>query len=45
MRRRAETDSWSNRVRCNSPQEFAAQIEAEFKVYKNVVDTAKLRLD
>ncbi|MDH4377847.1 MAG: tripartite tricarboxylate transporter substrate binding protein BugE [Ramlibacter sp.] len=29
----------------NSPQEFAAQIEAEFKVYKNVVDTAKLRLD
>jgi tripartite-type tricarboxylate transporter receptor subunit TctC len=29
----------------NSPQEFAAQIEAEFKVYKNVVESAKLRLD
>ncbi len=29
----------------NSPQEFAAQIKAEYEVYKKVVDTAKLKLD
>ena len=29
----------------NSPQEFGAQIKAEFEVYKKVVDTAKLKLD
>ena len=29
----------------NSPSEFAAQIAAEFEVYKKVVDTAKLKLD
>lgn len=29
----------------NTPTEFAAQIKAEFEVYKKVVDTAKLKLD
>lgn len=29
----------------NSPEQFAAQIKAEFEVYKNVVKTAKLSLD
>jgi tripartite-type tricarboxylate transporter receptor subunit TctC len=29
----------------NSPEEFAAQIKAEFEVYKKVVDTQKLKLD
>ncbi|MGE4243414.1 tripartite tricarboxylate transporter substrate binding protein BugE [Ramlibacter sp.] len=29
----------------NTPQQFAAQIKAEYDVYKKVVDTAKLKLD
>ncbi len=29
----------------NTPEQFAAQIKAEFEVYKKVVETAKLRLD
>ena len=29
----------------NSPEQFAAQIKAEYEVYKKVVDTAKLRLE
>jgi len=29
----------------NTPEQFAAQMKAEFDVYKNVVDTQKLRLD
>lgn len=29
----------------NTPDQFAAQIKAEFEVYKKVVDTAKLKLD
>jgi tripartite-type tricarboxylate transporter receptor subunit TctC len=29
----------------NSPQQFAEQIKAEYEVYKNVVETAKLKLD
>ena len=29
----------------NRPDEFAAQIKAEFEVYKRVVDSAKLKLD
>jgi len=29
----------------NTPQQFAQQIQAEFDVYKKVVDTAKLKLD
>jgi tripartite-type tricarboxylate transporter receptor subunit TctC len=29
----------------NTPEQFAAQIKAEYAVYKKVVDTAKLRLD
>ena len=31
-------------VIANTPEQFAAQIKAEFDVYKNVVDTQKLRL-
>ncbi len=29
----------------NKPEEFAAQIKAEYEVYKRVVDSAKLKLD
>jgi tripartite-type tricarboxylate transporter receptor subunit TctC len=29
----------------NSPEQFAAQMKAEFEVYKKVVDSAKLRLE
>jgi tripartite-type tricarboxylate transporter receptor subunit TctC len=29
----------------NSPEQFAAQIKAEYEIYKKVVDSAKLRLD
>ena len=32
-------------VVANSPEEFAAQIKAEYEVYKKVVDTAKLKLE
>jgi tripartite-type tricarboxylate transporter receptor subunit TctC len=29
----------------NTPEQFSEQIKAEFAIYKNVVDTAKLSLD
>jgi len=29
----------------NTPEQFAAQIKAEYEVYKTVVDSAKLRLE
>jgi tripartite-type tricarboxylate transporter receptor subunit TctC len=29
----------------NSPEQFAAQIKAEYEIYKKVVDSANLRLD
>jgi tripartite-type tricarboxylate transporter receptor subunit TctC len=32
-------------VVANTPEEFTAQIKAEFEVYKKVVDTQKLKLD
>jgi tripartite-type tricarboxylate transporter receptor subunit TctC len=32
-------------VVANTPQQFADQIKAEYEVYKNVVDQAKLKLD
>lgn len=32
-------------VVANTPEQFAAQIAAEFEVYKKVVDTAKLKLE
>jgi tripartite-type tricarboxylate transporter receptor subunit TctC len=32
-------------VVANTPEQFAAQIKAEFEVYKKVVDSAKLRLE
>ena len=32
-------------VIANTPEQFAAQIKAEFEVYKKVVDSAKLKLD
>jgi tripartite-type tricarboxylate transporter receptor subunit TctC len=32
-------------VVANTPEEFAAQMKAEFEVYKKVVDQQKLKLD
>jgi tripartite-type tricarboxylate transporter receptor subunit TctC len=32
-------------VVANTPEQFAAQIKAEFEVYKSVVDAQKLKLD
>jgi len=32
-------------VVANTPEQFAAQIKAEFEVYKKVVETSKLKLD
>jgi tripartite-type tricarboxylate transporter receptor subunit TctC len=29
----------------NTPEQFAAQMKAEYEVYKKVVDTQKLKLD
>jgi hypothetical protein len=29
----------------NTPEQFSAQIKAEFEIYKKVVDDQKLRLD
>jgi tripartite-type tricarboxylate transporter receptor subunit TctC len=29
----------------NTPEQFSAQIRAEYEVYKNVVEAAKLRLE
>jgi tripartite-type tricarboxylate transporter receptor subunit TctC len=29
----------------NTPEQFVAQIKAEFEVYKGVVESAKLKLD
>jgi len=29
----------------NTPEQFAAQIKAEFEIYKKVVDDQKLKLD
>ena len=29
----------------NTPEQFAAQIKAEFEVYKKVVESSKLKLD
>jgi tripartite-type tricarboxylate transporter receptor subunit TctC len=34
-----------SRVIANSPAEFAAQLKAEYEVYKKVVDAQKLKLD
>jgi tripartite-type tricarboxylate transporter receptor subunit TctC len=34
-----------SRVVANSPSEFAAQLKAEYEVYKKVVDAQKLKLD
>ena len=32
-------------VVANTPEQFAAQIAAEYEVYKKVVDSAKLKLE
>jgi hypothetical protein len=32
-------------VIANTPEQFAAQIKAEFEVYKKVVDSQNLKLD
>ena len=33
------------KVVANSPEQFAAQLQAEYEVYKKVVDGQKLQLD
>ena len=38
-------EATGSRVVANSPQEFAAQLKAEYEVYKKVVDAQKLKLD
>ncbi|MFM7801674.1 MAG: ABC transporter substrate-binding protein, partial [Limnohabitans sp.] len=38
-------EATGSRVVDNSPAEFAAQLKAEFEVYKKVVDAQKLKLD
>lgn len=43
VRRRIEDTG--SLVVANTPEQFAAQIKAEYEVYKKVVDTAKLKLD
>jgi tripartite-type tricarboxylate transporter receptor subunit TctC len=42
---RKRIEDTGSRDHCNTPEQFAAQIKAEFEVYKKVVDTAKLKLD
>ena len=43
MRKRIE-DTGSLIV-ANTPEQFSAQIKAEYEVYKKVVDSANLKLD
>ena len=38
-------EATGSRVVANSPTEFAAQLKAEYEVYKQVVDAQKLKLD
>ncbi len=38
-------EATGSRVIANSPAEFAAQLKAEYEVYKKVVDAQKLKLD
>lgn len=38
-------EATGSRVVANSPTEFAAQLKAEYEVYKKVVDAQKLKLD
>jgi tripartite-type tricarboxylate transporter receptor subunit TctC len=38
-------EATGSRVVANSPVEFAAQLKAEYEVYKKVVDAQKLKLD
>ena len=38
-------EATGSRVVANSPSEFAAQLKAEYEVYKKVVDVQKLKLD
>jgi tripartite-type tricarboxylate transporter receptor subunit TctC len=38
-------EAGGSRVVANSPGEFAAQLKAEYEVYKKVVDAQKLKLD
>ena len=38
-------EATGSRVVANSPAEFAAQLKAEYEVYKKVVDAQKLKLD
>jgi len=38
-------EATGSRVVANSPSEFAAQLKAEYEIYKKVVDAQKLKLD
>jgi len=42
---RKRIEDTGSQVIGNTPEQFAAQIKAEFEVYKKVVESAKLRLD
>jgi hypothetical protein len=38
-------EATGSKVVANSPEQFAAQLQAEYEVYKKVVDGQKLQLD
>ena len=42
---RKRIEDTGSQIVANTPEQFAAQIKAEFDVYKKVVETAKLKLD
>ena len=42
---RKRIEDTGSQVVANTPEQFAAQIKAEFEVYKKVVETAKLKLE
>ncbi|HEY3048974.1 MAG TPA: tripartite tricarboxylate transporter substrate binding protein BugE [Polaromonas sp.] len=42
---RKKIEDTGSLVVANTPEQFAAQIKAEYEVYKKVVDSAKLKLD
>ena len=42
---RKRIEDTGSQIVANTPEQFAAQIKAEYDVYKKVVETAKLKLD
>ena len=42
---RKRIEDTGSEIVANTPEQFAAQIKAEYEVYKKVVDSAKLKLD